>query len=76
VEAGNQQIEAQGCPFVVVVGHPAFYPRFGFEPARRHGLECEWNVPDDVFMVRVLNAGRMGGAAGLVRYRPEFSATA
>ena len=76
VEAGIQRLEEQGCPFVVVVGHPAFYPRFGFEPARRRGIACEWSVPDDVFMVRVLDAGRMGGSTGVVRYRPEFSTTA
>jgi len=76
VEAGIQRLEEQGCPFVVVVGHPAFYPRFGFEPASRRGIACEWSVPDDVFMVRVLDAGRMGGSSGVVRYRPEFSTTA
>jgi putative acetyltransferase len=73
VEAGNQHLSEAGCPFIVVVGHPAFYPRFGFQPARTYGLACEWDVPDEVFMVKVLDGARMGGATGLVRYRPEFS---
>ena len=34
VEAGNQLIAEAGYPFIVVVGHPDFYPRFGFQPAR------------------------------------------
>lgn len=75
VEAGNEQLRDTGCPFIVVVGHPAFYPRFGFTPARATGLSCEWEVPDDVFMVRVLDGPRMRAASGVVRYRPEFSAT-
>jgi putative acetyltransferase len=74
VEAGNQLIEEAGYPFIVVLGHPAFYPRFGFQPARRYGLACEWEVPDEVFMVRILDSARMRGATGMVRYRPEFSA--
>jgi putative acetyltransferase len=73
VEAGNTQLHEAGCPFVVVVGHPGFYPRFGFLPARSSGITCEWDVPDDVFMVRVLNPGIMRGVAGLARYRPEFA---
>jgi putative acetyltransferase len=73
VEAGNQRLAEAGFPFIVVVGHPDFYPRFGFQPARTFGLACEWDVPADVFMVKVLDGARMGGATGLVRYRPEFS---
>ena len=37
---------------VIVVGHPHYYPRFGFTPARPHGLEAPFPVPDDAFMVR------------------------
>jgi putative acetyltransferase len=73
VETGNEQLRQACCPFVVVVGHPAFYPRFGFSPGRTVGLTCEWEVPDDVFMVHVLDNARMRGVAGLVRYRREFS---
>jgi putative acetyltransferase len=75
VEAGNELLRETGCPFIVVVGHPAFYRRFGFQPARTHRLACEWEVPDEVFMVKVLDGARVrGAAAGVVRYRPEFSA--
>lgn len=73
VEAGTEQLRDAGCPFVVVVGHPTFYPRFGFTPAGAAGLSCEWDVPDEVFMVRVLDGAQMRSASGVVRYRPEFS---
>ena len=42
VEAGLQMLREQGCPFVIVLGHPDFYPRFGFVPASCHGLRCQW----------------------------------
>ena len=72
VEQGNRRLQETGCPFIVVVGHPRFYPRFGFVPASTHGISCEWNVPDDVFMVLMLDRMRMRSVSGLARYRPEF----
>lgn len=73
VETGNTWLRRDGCPFVVVVGHPEFYPRFGFRPARPLGITCEWEVPDDVFMILVLDETKMSGATGKAAYRPEFS---
>jgi putative acetyltransferase len=57
---------------VVVIGHPAFYPRFGFVPAITKGLRCEFEVPPEVFMALELRPGSLTG--GFVKYRPEFSA--
>jgi putative acetyltransferase len=73
VETGNQHLKDAGCPFIVVLGHADFYPRFGFKPARSIGVTCEWDVPDDVFLILVLDSERMGGGSGLARYRREFS---
>lgn len=73
VEAGNRRLKDAGCPFIVVVGHADFYPRFGFGPASTHGIKCEWEVPDDVFMLLVLDQPRMQGVSGLAKYRDEFS---
>src|SRR5438132_13590891 len=38
VRRGLDILRARSCPFVVVVGHPDYYPRFAFEPASMHGL--------------------------------------
>ena len=73
VEAGIGELQRAGCPFIVVVGHPEFYLRFGFEPARSRDIRCEWNVPDEVFMVLVLDEARVRGLKGVATYRPEFS---
>ena len=73
VETGNRQLEVAGSPFIVVLGHAEFYPRFGFKPARPTGVTCEWDVPDNVFLILVLDPIRMQGASGLARYRHEFS---
>lgn len=76
VEEGNRRLREAGVPFIVVVGHPEYYPRFGFVPANRHGIRCEWEVPDNVFMVLVYDHEGLSHVSGLARYRPEFSRVA
>ncbi len=73
VRAGLAKLEGRGCPFVIVLGHADYYPRFGFERASARGVRCEWDVPDDVFMLLVLDKTTMSGVSGLARYRPEFA---
>jgi putative acetyltransferase len=72
IDAGLARLRAAGCPFVVVLGHHEYYTRFGFVPASRYGMRCEWDVPDESFMVHVLDGTATAAAAGLIRYRPEF----
>lgn len=72
VETGNRKIKDAGHPFIIVVGHAEYYPRFGFRPASEYGIKCEWDVPDDVFMVLILDQAKMQGVSGLAKYRDEF----
>ncbi len=73
VRAGLAKLEERGCPFVIVLGHADYYPRFGFERASARGVRCEWDVPDEVFMLLVLDETMMSGVSGLARYRPELA---
>jgi len=73
IETGNRKIKDAGYPFIIVVGHAEYYPRFGFRPAREHGIRCEWDVSDEVFMVLVFDEAKMQGVSGLAKYRQEFS---
>ncbi len=72
VRAALRAARRLGHHVVFVLGHPGYYPRFGFEPARPKGLGCEYDVPDDVFMVAELEPGALAGRTGTVKYRPEF----
>ena len=73
VREGLAQLKSQGCPFVIVLGHPAYYPRFGFEPASRDGVTCQWpGVPADVFMILWFDETRRGGTRGVGRYHAAF----
>ena len=57
---------------VVLIGHPEFYPRFGFSSAKAKGLRCEFEVPEEAFMVAELTPGALRGRVGVVKFRPEF----
>lgn len=73
VRAGLGMLRERGCPYVVVLGHPEYYPRFGFERASAHGLRCSWDgVPDEAFMVQVFDRRSLPVRGGVVRYREEF----
>jgi predicted N-acetyltransferase YhbS/RimJ/RimL family protein N-acetyltransferase len=72
IEEGLARLRAAGHRFCVVLGHPDYYPRHGFVRADARGLR--WEVPGhvDSFFVHELAPGALDGAAGVVRYRPEF----
>lgn len=70
---GLEACRSLGHDVVVVIGHPEYYPRFGFVPAKQKGLSCEYPVPDEVFMIVELREGALAGRKGVVKYGPEFS---
>jgi putative acetyltransferase len=74
MRAGFEACRRHHYSVVVVVGHPHYYPRFGFVPAHTKGLACEFQVAPEAFMVRELEPGALTGASGVIHYRPEFSA--
>lgn len=73
VREGLKQCQRIGHNIVVVLGHPLYYPRFGFTTAAAKGIRCEYDVPDDHFMVTELEAGALAGRKGLVKYHPAFN---
>lgn len=71
--AGIEAMCKLNCPFIIVLGHPEYYPRFGFVPASQYGLSCQWDgIPDEVFMILILNEKTMVGISGMAKYRDEF----
>ena len=61
-----------GFDAMVVLGHPEFYPRFGFKPASGFGLRCEYDVPDEAFMAMELEPAALLDVSGTVRYHEAF----
>jgi len=73
IRAGLTECRKQGITAVVVLGHPHYYPRFGFRPSKRFGIECEYDVPDDAFMALELESGALSGVSGHIRYHEAFN---
>ncbi len=57
---------------VVVLGHPEYYPRFGFKPAVGFGIRCEYEVPEEAFMVVELEPDYLRGMSGVAKYHEAF----
>jgi putative acetyltransferase len=76
VRAGLDECRQRGFSAVVVLGHPEYYPRFGFSPAVRYGIRSEYDVPDEVFMAMELVPGALRDARGTVQYHAAFSSVA
>jgi putative acetyltransferase len=77
VEAGIQRLKKDpACAFIIVLGHPRYYPRFGFERASHYGVRSQWkDIPDSAFMVLWLDKPVVPQAGGIARYREEFKET-
>ncbi|HEV7767699.1 MAG TPA: N-acetyltransferase [Thermoanaerobaculia bacterium] len=72
VVRGLEECRNAGFGVVVVLGHPEYYPRFGFEPASWRGVRSEYDVPDPVFMITELKRGAAVEIRGLARYHEVF----
>jgi putative acetyltransferase len=72
IETGLDFCRERGETAVIVLGHPEYYPRFGFVRASRFGIRSSYDVPDEVFMALELRDGGLNGRAGVAHYQPEF----
>lgn len=70
---GLKACEGAGCDAVVVLGHPDYYPRFGFLPAARFGIKSEYNAPSEAVMVLELQKGILKRTSGTVKYHRLFN---
>ena len=70
---GLEECRRLGHERVIVLGHPDYYPRFGFERASRYGVRFEFEAPDEACMILALQPGALDGVSGVANYQPEWS---
>jgi putative acetyltransferase len=70
IRYGLELLREQGEKIAIVVGHPDYYPRFGFSTDRTRRLSSTF--PADAFMAMELSAGVLDGVEGAVVYPPAF----
>jgi putative acetyltransferase len=72
VLAGLAACRAEGVGAVVVLGHPGYYPHFGFAPGAERGITSTYEAPPEAFMVLELTPGALDGVQGVVHYHAAF----
>ncbi|PEK18101.1 GNAT family N-acetyltransferase [Bacillus toyonensis] len=73
ITAALEKAKELGYGSVVVLGHPEYYPKFGFERASQWNIKAPFEVPDEVFMVRELRENTLQGVEGIVQYSSAFA---
>ena len=73
IQEGLRRCTQLGFGVVLLLGHPAYYPRLGFKPASYYGFTLtQFEVPDDVFMANELFAGVTLAIPEELRYPKAF----
>jgi putative acetyltransferase len=70
--AGLERCRELGAGAVVVLGHPEYYPRFGFSRADPYGIGCQFGPAGDAWMLLELEPGYLRGATGVARWHAAF----
>lgn len=73
IKEGLIKCKELGHKIVVLVGHPNYYPRFGFTPANERGLKLPFEAPEESFMVYEIIPNSLAGITGTIEYPPEFA---
>ncbi|QQS44881.1 MAG: N-acetyltransferase [Acidobacteriota bacterium] len=72
IREGLDEAARSGYEGVVVLGHPEYYPKFGFRPANLFGIRSIYNVRDEAFMALELKPGALEGHSGTIHYADQF----
>jgi len=72
VKIGIEKCSNLGYDAVVVLGHPEYYPKFGFVPSVKYGIKSEYDVPDEAFMVLELKEGSLKVKNDIIKYHSAF----
>jgi putative acetyltransferase len=75
IRSGLEQCKQSNAPFVVVLGDPSYYQRFGFRPAHTWGIGNEYEAHEEFMVMELISAG-IPQPAGIARYAKEFSLVA
>lgn len=75
MRVGLREARSQGQGMMFVLGHPEYYPRFGFEPAKPLGFTSDYikdEGPHEHFMVAIFDESLRGKIKGHVKYHEAF----
>ncbi|MGM2794358.1 GNAT family N-acetyltransferase [Bacillus cereus group sp. Bce004] len=73
IVAALEKAKELGYGSVVVLGHPEYYPKFGFKKASEWNIKAPFEVPDEVFMAMELRENALEGVKGIVQHSSAFA---
>lgn len=76
VYEGLDSLNEFGYGAVVVLGDEQYYSRFGFAPASKHNIRCQWPELQAHFLICGLENGEIGEQQGDVVYSSHFDSLA
>lgn len=72
ITSAHEIASRSGFGLSVLLGHPTYYPRFGYKKASDCGIAFPFDAPDDCALVKELLPGALQGVSGVVRYPKAF----
>lgn len=73
INEGHKIARKLGFDSVIVLGHPEYYPKFGYKPASTWGIKATFDLPDNnAFMALELTHGALNKVSGKVKFPSEF----
>jgi predicted N-acetyltransferase YhbS len=72
IEEGHRIAKILGFTSCFVLGHPDYYPRFGYQPTGKWGIPPPHGAPPEVFMAVELVPSSLTGVTGVAKFLPEF----
>jgi len=73
IKGGHRVAQNLGHSSVVLLGHPTYYPRFGYKRADFWGITNPWGIHNEAFMAVELVEGSLEQSSGLCEYPDEFN---
>ncbi|MFN8244711.1 MAG: N-acetyltransferase [Ferruginibacter sp.] len=73
IRAGLAKARELGYTSVIVLGHPEYYPRFGFKPSVAWNIKAPFEAPENAFMAMELSEGALKDVSGIVQYPDGFA---
>ncbi|MDA1599408.1 N-acetyltransferase [Bacillus cereus] len=73
IKVALEKAKELGYGSVVVLGHPEYYPKFGFKKASEWNIQAPFEVPGEVFMAMELRENALESVEGIVQYSSAFA---
>lgn len=73
IKHAHAKAKELGFSSIILLGHPQYYPKFGYKKTSSFGIKLPFDVPEDYCMALELTDKALAKVNGMVEYPEEFS---